>query len=81
MLLGSGELAALGLDFQRCWPCECRTATSVLPFLHGPSHAVNGQVLACFDDAGARKRIFSQSICPHRVRAYLFDRNVLIPGR
>lgn len=30
------------------------TATSVLPFLHGPPHAVNGPVLACFDHAQPR---------------------------
>ena len=30
------------------------TATSVLPFLHGPPYAVNGPVLACFDHAHPR---------------------------
>ena len=53
MLLGRGELTALGLDFQRCWPCECRGG-DLLPFLHGPPHAVNGPVLACSDHAHPR---------------------------
>ena len=30
------------------------TATSVLPFLHGPPHAVNGPVFVCFDHAHPR---------------------------
>ena len=44
---------------------NAETATSVLPFLHGPPRAVNGPLLACFDHAQPRP----VSLIAKRVRA------------
>jgi hypothetical protein len=43
-----GRLISIPRDAARV---NAGTATFVLPFLHGPPHAVNGPVLACFDHA------------------------------